>query len=56
MRTCAAQKADDPGVTHVIVGDKPEGLQGLNPPKRAKVVQVSKKPYTYLHNCVEYLE
>jgi hypothetical protein len=42
MRGCAAQKADDRGVTHVIVGDKPEGLQGLKPPKRAKVVQVSK--------------
>lgn len=56
MRGCAAQKADDPGVTHVIVGDKPEGLQGLKPPKRAKVVQVSKNPYTYVHDCVEYLE
>ncbi|BDA49904.1 probable DNA polymerase lambda at C-terminar half [Coccomyxa sp. Obi] len=29
----------DPGVTHVIVGDKPEGLQGFQAPKHVKIVE-----------------
>lgn len=39
----------DPGVTHVIVGDKPEGLQGFQAPKHVKVVEARHLPSNTMH-------
>lgn len=41
---CPLQVLTDPAVTHVIVGDKREGLQGFQAPKHVKVVEVSHLP------------